>query len=250
MSSENEQKPEVAVRPPRLRTATMVLLFINALVWLVQSVGYRFHSQALSLDDHFALSVEGLRHGHLWQLLSYQFLHSVPLTWHLLFNSWAIFIFGTEVEFSLGKRRMLEIYFLSGIVGGLFQVCGMWLMPGIFGEGSIIGASAGAFGLVAAFAMIYPRERIFVLLFFIIPVRMRAIGLLWLSMALTLFGIAFPVLEHFIPLLERADPLFANVGHAAHLGGMIAGCLLTRSLARRLPPVVNPPVILETAAKA
>lgn len=250
MSSENAQQLEAEQRPSRLRTATMLLLSINVAVWLVQLAGYFSHSRFLSLDDNFALSVEGLHHGHLWQLLSYQFLHSTPWPWHLLFNSWAIFVFGTEVEFSLGKARMLEIYFLSGIMGGLFQVFGMWLLPGIFGEGSIIGASAGAFGLVAAFAMIYPRERLFVLLFLIIPVRMRAVGLLWFSIALTVFGIALPILEHFMPALERVDPLFANIGHAAHLGGIVTGCLLTRGLARRLPPQdAGPPMIVGDAAK-
>lgn len=227
----------------------MLLLIANVAIWLIERWSYRTHG--LVLDRYFALSVDGLRHGYIWQLLTYQFLHAVPAPWHLLFNSWAIFVFGSEVEFALGKKRMLQLYFLSGIVGGLFQMLGMWLLPGLFGEGGTVGASACAFGLVAAFAVLYPNERIFLLLFFVIPLKMRATTLLRLSFALTIFGILFPILRAHVRFLSLADPLFAGIGHAAHLGGIIAGFLLARRMLRGLPGKrVAPPPHYETVTKS
>ncbi len=70
-------------------------------------------------NGYFALSVEGLRHGFVWQLLTYQFMHGGLL--HLLLNCWAIYVFGREVEETLGRNSFLTLYFTSGVIGGLFQ---------------------------------------------------------------------------------------------------------------------------------
>ncbi|HWF18650.1 MAG TPA: rhomboid family intramembrane serine protease, partial [Verrucomicrobiae bacterium] len=198
-----------------------------------------------SIDKYFALSVEGLRHGYIWQLLTYQFMHAVPEPWHLLLNSWAIFVFGRIVEMTLGKKRMLWLYFLSGTLGGLVQMTGMMLLPGLFGTGAAVGASAGAFGLVAAFAMLYPRERLYVLLFFILPLRMRATTFLWVAVGLSLFGIFEPLFANSLPSFLKIDEIFGKVAHAAHLGGIVAGALLARQWAR----VRVPPRIIEVEAK-
>ena len=77
----------------------------------------------------------------------------------------------------------------------------------------MVGASAGAFGLVAAFATLYPERPLMLLLFFIIPVSMRAKFLLLFSALLTVFGIVFPT---------------DNIAHAAHLGGMLTGIVFVR----------------------
>ena len=119
--------------------------------------------------------------------------------WHLLLNSWAIFIFGRIVEVTMGWRKMLGLYFLSGIVGGLVQMAGMALLPAWFGSGAAVGASAGAFGLVAAFSVLYPRERVYLLLFFILPLRLRAVTLLWLCIGLAVFGMVMPLFANFLP---------------------------------------------------
>src|ERR1035438_7090750 len=80
-------------------SATLVLLIVNVLVFLGQLVVERF--TRFPILSYLALSVEGLRHGFVWQLLTYQFLHGGWL--HLLFNCWAIFVFGREVENTLGR---------------------------------------------------------------------------------------------------------------------------------------------------
>ena len=81
----------------RPRPATIALLVINAVAYLVQ-LAVAGLSQ-FPLNDYFALSVEGLRHGYIWQLLTFQLMHG-SLT-HLLFNCLAIYVFGREVEEAL-----------------------------------------------------------------------------------------------------------------------------------------------------
>ena len=156
------------------------------------------------------MSVEGLRHGFVWQLLTYQFMHGGWL--HLLLNCWAIYVFGREVEETLGRNSFLTLYFTSGVIGGLFQALAGVLLGGAFAA-PVVGASAGAFGLVAAFAMLYPERPLMLLLFFIIPVSMRAKFLLLFSALLAVFGIVFPM---------------DNIAHAAHLGGMLTGIVFVR----------------------
>src|SRR5881396_2998042 len=81
-------------------SATVALLVINVLAFLAQIInGY---PPRITSDDYFALSVEGLRHGYVWQLITFQFMHGGWL--HLLLNCWAIFVFGRDVEDALGKK--------------------------------------------------------------------------------------------------------------------------------------------------
>jgi len=189
-------------------SATLVLVIVNVLVFLGEIIVGR--AASFPTTAYFALSVEGLRHGFVWQLLTYQFMHGGWL--HLLLNCWAIYVFGREVEMTLGRKSFLTLYFASGIVGGLVQTLAGLLLGGRFAA-PVVGASAGAFGLVAAFAVLYPERPLMLLLFFIIPVNMRAKFLLLFSALLAGVG-----------LFAAAD----NVAHAAHLGGMLTGILYVR----------------------
>jgi membrane associated rhomboid family serine protease len=205
---------------------TIVLLVINATVWVCQLLAFRAGKTDF-FDDYLALSLDGLKSGRVWQLLTFQFLHAVPMPWHLLLNSWAIFLFGRIVERSLGKWRMLRLYFLSGVMGGLVQMLCTWILPAHFGDAPIVGASAGASGLLAAFAVLLPNQRMVMLVYFI-PVVVRAKTLLWLVMGLSVFGMIHP---------------YGNIGHAAHLGGILTGFLFARLVMRgyRVPPVYPGP---------
>jgi membrane associated rhomboid family serine protease len=187
---------------------TMALLVVNVVAFIVQTAVERFSN--IPIYDWFALSVGGLRHGFAWQLLTYQLMHGGWL--HLLLNCWAIYVFGREVEETLGRNIFLTLYFTSGVIGGLFQALAGVLLDGRFAA-PVVGASAGAFGLVAAFAVLYPERPLMLLLFFIIPVSMRAKFLLLFSALLTVFGIVFPM---------------DNIAHAAHLGGMLTGIVFVR----------------------
>jgi membrane associated rhomboid family serine protease len=189
-------------------SATLVLLIVNVVAFVGQLVVGHFSS--FPVLAYLALSVEGLRHGFVWQLLTYQFLHGGWL--HLLLNCWAIFVFGREVETMLGRKSFLTLYFASGIIGGLVQALAGVFLGGRFAA-PVVGASAGAFGLVAAFATLYPERPLMLLLFFVIPLSMRAKFLLLFSAIVAGVG-----------LFAAAD----NVAHAAHLGGMLTGIVFVR----------------------
>jgi membrane associated rhomboid family serine protease len=195
-------------------SATLVLIALNVVAFCLQ------FTLLPKLPDpgSFALSPEGLRHGHVWELLTYQFMHGGPA--HLILNCWALFVFGRAVEWSVGKTRFVILYFSSGIIGGLLQVMGATLWPHYFG-GTTVGASAGVFGVVATFAMLFPRQPLFILLFFLIPLKMRAKSLLGFTLFLTGLGIAFP--QSRLALL-----LGGNVAHFAHLGGILTGLAFSR----------------------
>jgi membrane associated rhomboid family serine protease len=201
---------------------TVALLLAYAVVFLVELAAQHFVP-----DNHFfhgykvlaqngpafmpgflPLSTEGLAHGYAWQLVTYQFLHAGWV--HLLLNCWVIYAFGRELEALLGAKRFLALMFSSGIVGGVFQVLVAWAWPLYFG-GPVVGASACAFGLVAAFAMMFPERELTLLIFFVIPVHLRAKSLLGFSAVLAVLGIVFN--EYVMP----------GVAHAAHLGGMAMG---------------------------
>ncbi|HSY74736.1 MAG TPA: rhomboid family intramembrane serine protease [Dongiaceae bacterium] len=205
---------------PRI-SFTVALLIINAVVFLVQLISANFpHDQEIQ-NNYFALSTEGLEHYRIWQLLTFQFMHA---SWmHLIFNSLAIFFFGRSVETILGRNRFLTLYFSSGIVGGAVQMLFALWRPDFFG-GAVVGASAGAYGLVAAFAVINWTER-FTLLIYFIPVTMRGKTLLWVSIGLALVGLLTPG---------------SGVANAAHLGGILTGFFCVRYIFGRWPQLGFP----------
>jgi len=195
------------------RSATVMLVLINTAAFILQMLFEpRFPRE---LYSYLALSLDGLRQGYVWQLLTFQFLHAGWM--HLLSNCVAIYFLGRAVEEAIGRWRFVVLYFTSGVIGGLFQaLLGLVLSLagsslGQFLGGPVIGASAGAFGICAAFAMLFPESLL--LLFFILPVRAKY--LLVLEAVLSLLGIVSP---GFMP----------GVAHAAHLGGMLAGIFFVR----------------------
>lgn len=193
---------------PRI-SFTIALLIVNAVVFVIQLISANFpHGQEIQ-NNYFALSLAGLAHWRIWQLLTFQFMHA---SWmHLIFNSLAIFFFGRFVEAILGRNRFLAVYFSSGIIGGALQMLFALWRPDFFG-GAVVGASAGAYGLVAAFAVINWTER-FTLLIYFIPVAMRGRTLLWVSIGLALVGLLIPG---------------SGVANTAHLGGILTGYFCVR----------------------
>ncbi len=189
---------------------TVALIIVNVIIYVFELV-VSGHAHSLFIEDHyFALSVEGLKHGFVWQLFSFQFMHAGLL--HLVVNCWAIYVFGRAIEETLGWKKFLTLYLSSGVVGGIFQVLAASLWPGLFG-GPVVGASAGGFGLIAAFAVLFPERELMLLLFFILPIRLSAKMLLMLSVVITAALIVFPI---------------GHVANAAHLGGMLTGVVFIR----------------------
>ena len=200
---------------------TVLLVSLNVTVFFIEWIASFDPHNNLLIQDYLTLSLEGLRHGYVWQFLTYQFLHAG--LWHLLFNCLAIFFFGRVVEMVLGPRRFLTLYLASGVLGGVLQMLFALLLPSHF-DAPVVGASAGASGLVAAFAVLNWQER-FTLLIYFFPVNLRGKTLFWVSIALTVIGILTPN---------------SSIANAAHLGGILTGFFITRWLVQGRPPQGEP----------
>ena len=192
-----------------------LIIGINVAVFIVQNLlEYR---AALPIYDFFALSLNGLKHGYLWQLITFQFLHlqvNQGGIFHLAGNLFLIRLFGEPLETRIGHARFAELYLLSGTLGGL-------LSPEHFGH-AIVGASAGVFGLMAAFATLFPGKRLH---FFFLPFSIRADALMAGAVTVTLICLFLPG---------------SHVAHCAHLGGIFCGYIFARKanrMAGSIPPV-------------
>lgn len=190
---------------------TVLLVIANIAAFILQNALYRFSS--IRVDPLFALSVDGISRGWVWQLVTFQFMHGGIL--HLLFNCLAIYMFGRDVEDALRPRSFLTLYFSSGIVGGILQVALDRILASVLHAPnylltSVVGASAGAFGLIAAFAVLYPDRP---LMLFPIPITIKAKFLLVVEAVFAVVGIIIGG---------------GNVAHAAHLGGIFTGIVFVR----------------------
>jgi membrane associated rhomboid family serine protease len=185
---------------------TQLLIIINVLVFFSES-----YAGGL-LATWFALWPigEGFKP---WQILSYAFLHA-NLS-HLFFNMYGLWMFGSEIERAWGSRRLLTFYLASVLGAAGLQLLVSYLSGGVY---PTVGASGGIFGLLLAFAMVFP-DRIIVLL--IPPIPLPA----WL----------FATLYALIELVLGVTGTEAGVAHFGHLGGMLGGYLLIQYW-RRKPP--------------
>ena len=145
-----------------------------------------------------------------WQLLTYGFLHGSFA--HVGFNMLALLMFGAPLEYTWGNRRFLT-YFLTCVAGaGVCQLAvGTWAVTHGGGAYPTIGASGGVFGLLLAYGMFFPHQRVMLL---IPPIPMKARTLV----------IVYGAIE----LLLGFSGLQPGVAHFAHLGGMLFGWLLIR----------------------
>lgn len=210
-----------AYRPVRV-SFTVALLVVCAAVFVVECIATGYPPQ-FSEGNYFALSLEGLKHGYVWQLLTYQFMHGGFL--HILFNGLVIYFFGRFVEEIFGGRKFLILFLTSGVMGGLVQMLGALAWRDHFG-GAVVGASAGAMGLLAAFAVVNWTQR-FTLLIYFIPVTMCGRTLFWWS-------IGFTVIMGLVP--------HTGVANAAHLGGILTGFLCAHLFRRGGWPTMRFPI--------
>lgn len=159
--------------------------------------------------DYLALSLHGMAEHRYWQLLSFQFLHSIPWPWHLLGNCLVLYFFGGALEQAIGGSRFLKLYFTGGFLGG-----GLQLLHGLLvhQDAGVVGASAGVSALLAAYCVMNPDRETYLVIYFF-PVRLRARHLLWISLGVSVFGILF-----------AGD----GIAHAAHLGGLLTGVAYVR----------------------
>jgi len=141
-----------------------------------------------------------------WQLVTYAFLHGSML--HLLFNMFALYMFGTAIEQVFGSRRYLLYYGVCVVSAALAQLLVAKLTGGFY---PTVGASGGVFGLLLAYGLYFPNNRV-MLLFPPIPLPARV------------FVLIYAALE----LVMGVTGAQSGVAHFAHLGGMVGGFIMLR----------------------
>jgi membrane associated rhomboid family serine protease len=182
------------------------LLIINFLVWIAQII---FGMQGFFIEMYGALWSLDTGNFKVWQLITYMFMHqaleghSIAFA-HILFNMFALWMFGTILENVWGGKRFLTFYMICGVFAGLVQL----FLQSDFGYA--IGASGAIMGIMAGFVYLFPNTPLYIMF---IPIPIKAKYVIPGFMLLDLFGSFAP---------RQGD----NVAHWAHLGGAFAGLVL------------------------
>ena len=217
---------ESEIRPGRFQVLPVViknLIIINGLVWLAQiTVG----QDLLSVEDLFALHHFSSVYYEPWQYITYMFLHSSSSFFHILFNMFALWMFGSTLENLWGPGRFLAFYLVCGLGAGITQALALtydisqynqMFAAGQMGAEELyvltnmptLGASGAVMGIFAAFAYTFPNSQMIILP---IPFPIKAKWALLGLAALDLFGGVY----------SNAS----GIAHFAHLGGAAVGIVI------------------------
>ena len=173
-------------------SAVLPLVALNVIIFIIQnSTGgvEGWFTQMFQLSTAEVLAKP-------WLILTSMFLHGGSM--HLLFNMYALWIFGPLIEHRIGRRRFLFAYFASGILAGIFFT--------VFNPNSFaVGASGAIMGILGIVIVLLPNMR--VLFFFVIPMSMRTAGILFAL----------------IDLIGFVSSANTGIAHIAHLGGLAFG---------------------------
>ncbi len=146
----------------------------------------------------FGLTPALVKKGFIWQIFTYMFLHGG--FFHILFNMFALWMFGCEIERAWGTKEFLRYYFITGVGAGFLT-----FLLSFNSHIPTIGASGAIFGILVAFAMMFPDRPIY--LYFLFPIKAKYLV------------IFFAVIEFLASFRHTSD----GIGHFAHLGGMLIG---------------------------
>ncbi|MEO6818520.1 MAG: rhomboid family intramembrane serine protease [Ginsengibacter sp.] len=190
----NSLKPSLSSTP-----AVLNLIIINVIVYIAQQIFDASPMDPGRLTSMLALYSVDTGNFKIYQLVTHLFAHGGFL--HILFNMYALWLFGSVLERGWGAKKFLIFYFACGFAAGLSQ---MFLVP----YSSAIGASGAVMGLIAAFAYTYPNVE-----FYIIPIPFP-IKVKWLA-------VAYAAIDIFGGLSGKD-----GIAHFAHLGGLVMGLIL------------------------
>jgi membrane associated rhomboid family serine protease len=184
---------------PPIPPITQALLLVNTIVFCIQFLaGFGFER---------AFALWPLDSGFLpWQVVSYAFLHGSFA--HLFFNMLGVWMFGGEIERVWGPKRFLQFYAVSVLTAAAAQLVVTLLMGS---PNPTIGASGGLFGLLLAYAVMFP-NRMILLLIPPVPIKAKWLVVIYGGLEL-LFGVTNPG---------------SGIAHFAHLGGALGGWLMIR----------------------
>ena len=176
------------------------LLIWNGIVYLLQKI--LAHS-GFFLEPLFGMVPVDFWQGHVWQCVTYMFLHGG--IFHILINMFILWMFGSDLERILGTRRFIACYFFSGVGAGLLNAAVTPHAPI-----PTVGASGAIYGVLVGYALYFPERR--VLLYFFIPIPVRV------------FVLIFGVIELLSAITLPGD----SIAHVAHLGGLFFGWIFLR----------------------
>lgn len=207
---------------------TKNLLIINTICFLAY---YVLQGRGIDLNNIFGLHYLQATHFQIYQFVTYMFMHASFS--HIFFNMFALWMFGNVMEQTFGSRRFLAYYMVCGLGAAVCQELSQSIMVytmvaesgGSFSDllslsyadrsalnlMTTVGASGAIYGVLLAFGMTYPNQRMFI---FPLPLPIKA---KWLICG-------YVVLELFMALGQKGD----GVAHVAHLGGMLFGYLLIK----------------------
>lgn len=188
-----------------LQSLLLEVHFVNFMLWPLGQYPLGYHEGQMIVAEFLP-----------WQLVSYGFLHgSLP---HLFFNMLALVMFGAPLEATWGSRRFATYYFVCLVGAGLVQLV-VATMAAQQGQAyPTVGASGGVFGLLLAYGMLFPNQRVMLLF---PPIPMKA----WV------FALGYGLLE----LVLGVTGTRSGVAHFAHLGGMAFGFFLIQYWRGRWP---------------
>lgn len=207
-----------AYNTPRV---TKNLIMINIIIFVATLLSKTF------MTTQFALFYPTSPYFHWWQFVTHMFMHGG--FWHIFFNMYTLFLFGSVVERMIGEKKFLIYYFICGLGAAGLHTGVEWLqMQSFMNEAATgsaaalqqiamlksvptVGASGAIYGVLLAYAMLFPESRM-TLLF--PPITLSA---KWMV-------IAFAVIE----LLTGVTGWASGIAHFAHLGGMLIGWLVIK----------------------
>ncbi len=178
--------------PPGIK----VILIVNALVFLLQMIS------GPGLINAFGLRASDVwTRGFIWQLGTYMWLHGG--FFHILFNLFALWMFGRNLELSWGTRAFMKYYLVTGIGAGVITV----LIP-LNMNIPVIGASGAVLAVLFAYARTWPNNPIYIYFLFPVPAK---------------YFVGFLIIVDLLAVAGR--PGAGNVAHITHLGGVLIGFL-------------------------
>jgi rhomboid family protein len=188
--------------PGPLSTAVKALIVANVVVFVATML-------APVLVPEFGLvPVAVVGRLHLWQLVTYMFLHGG--FFHIFFNMFALWMFGVELERMWGTHEFLKFYFVTGVGAAVLTVL-FALLPFGFAEqvyySVVIGASGAIYGLLLAYALYFPNRPIYLYFLFPIPAKV------------------FVAIMGGIELFSSISGAQGGVANATHLGGLLVAYL-------------------------
>lgn len=193
------QHGQFSFRPRLFTEAIKILVVVNVVIFLLQSLAQRVVDLALI----FGLSSSTIW-PLVWQPVTYMFMHGN--VWHVLINMFVLWMFGSELESMWGKKDFLKYYFTTGVGSGL-----VWLLFNLGNSHAVlIGASGAVYGILLAFGMMFPNRTVYI--YFLFPVKVK-------------YFVIFLGAVSFISSMGGGG----NISHLTHLSGMVIGYFYLKS---------------------